>query len=150
MSDELNEGQVEEVVSKATRVRCFALTTHANGEFTGFDIVDLVRRFADQQDGIRFVIGQLEKCPETGRIHLQWYLQCHNPGTIASVKRKLRRFDERLNSTHIEIAQGTADDNIRYCTKESSRYCPEGSVAEDVSVRFGQAHRGAGRGAGKL
>lgn len=141
----------DEVSTQATRVRCFCLTTHTGGDgLSEFDIVELVRRFANEQDGVRFVIGQLEKCPDTGRIHFQWYLQCHNPGTIASVKRKLRRVDERLNTTHIEIAQGTSDQNIEYCSKQSSRYVPEGATPEQCAVRHGQAHVGAGRGAGKL
>ena len=139
----------DRVTNGAARVRCFCGTTHTSDGFSERDILTNLEQFAREQEQVRFFIGQLEQCPDTGRVHCQWYVQLHNPGTIASLKRKLRRVDERLNTSHLEVAQGSADDNIAYCSKESSRYVPDGSTVDQNAIRVGQVHRGAGRGAGE-
>lgn len=62
--------------------------------------------------------GQLERCPRTGRLHVQAYAAFTNARTLGAVKRV---FGEQA---HLEPARGTYSDNLRYCTKEESRVRP--------------------------
>lgn len=138
-----------EVRDGARRVRAWCITVNSGERFSIRDIVAKLGEFARGCDQVRFFIGQCEKCPSTGREHFQAYLQLHNPNTLQACKRKLRVYDERFNTVHLEPANGSADDNIAYCTKEDSRHVPEGFSPEEASIRHGEVHHGAGRGAGK-
>lgn len=66
-------------------------------------------------DRVRFIICQLERCPDTQRLHLQGYVE-----TTSSV-----RFGHLHRHIHpglsLRVANGTADENIAYCTKDESR-----------------------------
>ncbi len=66
----------------------------------------------------KFVVGQLEQCPESGRRHVQSYIEFAKPqrGTkLASV------LGIATDSYRFEVARGTSDQNISYCTKSESR-----------------------------
>lgn len=68
--------------------------------------------------GVTFIIGQLELCPGTGRRHIQSYIEFKRAqrGTrIANV------LGVPADSVHFQIANGSCDQNIAYCTKEASR-----------------------------
>lgn len=64
--------------------------------------------------GIVYGIGQLERAPTTGRLHLQAYVE------LAS-KRTLSVLSDWLPGAHFEIARGTAAANIEYCSKSDTR-----------------------------
>lgn len=64
-----------------------------------------------------YYIYQREKCPETGRIHIQGYAEFDRQLDLNVVKSSV--FDD--NTIHIERARGNAQQNIQYCSKSSSR-----------------------------
>jgi len=67
-----------------------------------------------------FVCGE-EVCPNTGRRHLQGYLELKQNQTLVALKknRKIFSSEEALgHSVHLTPANGTAEQNIAYCSKE--------------------------------
>jgi len=56
------------------------------------------------------IVGD-ETCPNTGKKHGQGYVQFKNGKTLSAA---IKQFKPR----HIEIAKGTAEQNIKYCSKE--------------------------------
>lgn len=55
-----------------------------------------------------------EVCPETGRHHFQCYVQLKTKKTLSWMKSNVDEI------AHFEVAQGSADDNYRYCTKDGN------------------------------
>lgn len=64
--------------------------------------------------GVKFFIAQLEIAPTTGQKHIQGYVQLSRQQRLSWLK-KLRP------GAHWEVAKGSADENIRYCSKSDSR-----------------------------
>lgn len=60
---------------------------------------------------IQFVVWQLEK-GESGTPHYQGYCQMKNPVALPTVKAVI------CETAHLEIAKGTSEQNVTYCTKE--------------------------------
>ncbi len=56
------------------------------------------------------IVGQ-ETCPDTDRLHFQCYAVYPNARTWASVKTEFAPH-------HVEVAKGSAKQNIKYCSKE--------------------------------
>lgn len=70
----------------------------------------------EKYPGLRYLVYQLEKCPETGRLHWQAYCEFENTQRYAAVKKLFN--DE---TAHISIPKGNAEQNKTYCTKENTR-----------------------------
>lgn len=51
-----------------------------------------------------------EICPETGKKHLQCYVSLHT-------KKRLTAMQKLFPKAHLEIAAGTPEHNIKYCSK---------------------------------
>lgn len=66
------------------------------------------------QLGARALIGQIEKCPETGRLHAQYAARFHSTIRMSALKKK-RKGD------HFEMIR-RRDSAIAYCSKEQTRY----------------------------
>lgn len=66
--------------------------------------------FFDHSD-IQYIIYGNEVCPKTGRPHKQGYVQFIKRMRLTGVK----KLD---SSAHWEIAKGTPDENVTYCSKE--------------------------------
>lgn len=64
---------------------------------------------------VRYAIGQLEKCPNTGRLHWQVYAELTKPCRISAVKGIFGR------RAHIEFRKGSKHQAVEYCTKEDTR-----------------------------
>lgn len=62
-----------------------------------------------------WMVVQLEQAPTTGQLHWQGTLYFKNPRTLTGVKRLLSR------TVHLEIARGSFDQQLKYCTKEETR-----------------------------
>ena len=62
-----------------------------------------------------FMLFQMEKCPSTGKLHLQGYLQMKKKSRMNRVKSFLPR------GTHLENMRGTVQEAIAYCSKEETR-----------------------------
>lgn len=61
--------------------------------------------------GVQYIICGVEKCPTTGKIHIQGYLYYKNAVSFKSVKTVMRE-------SHWEKAKGTAEQNKKYCSKD--------------------------------
>lgn len=76
----------------------------------------------DPDGTIRYFVGTTERCPETGRSHIQGYVQFSEPVRITHPQAVFG------SSGHYELARGTPQQNEDYCTKNE---------ADGVTVRFG-------------
>lgn len=65
---------------------------------------------------IVFIVGQMEICPTTNKVHYQVYLQCKQPVRFTQVKTMLG-----CDWAHIEESRGSCQQNIDYCTKTETR-----------------------------
>lgn len=72
--------------------------------------------FLKEGDVIKFAVWQLERCPDTGNLHLQGYAELRSPMRLAAFKRALG--DDRA---HVEVRRGSAAQAIAYCEKPESR-----------------------------
>jgi len=66
-------------------------------------------------DVLSYVIFGKETCPDTGRPHLQGYLQCKGKPRRRTLKES---FGPSLVTMHLQRAKGTWQQNYTYCTKE--------------------------------
>lgn len=84
--------------------------------FTSFEYdeksVDALKLKAESAELLCF---QEEKCPNTGRRHLQGYVRFHGNKRLAWVKTWLGD-----PAAHLEIAKGTPRSNLDYCSKDES------------------------------
>lgn len=80
---------------------------------------------------ITFVIGQLERCPTTGRPHIQAYLKCEKL-TFNTIKKVLPP------TAHIEVSRSSPQANVNYVTKSKTRMSPHVYVGEPPK---GAGHR---------
>lgn len=74
----------------------------------------------------RALIGQIEKCPTTNRIHAQYAVRFDKTTRMSALK-KLRKKD------HFEIIRDRAA-SIKYCTKDETRYSPNFVKFGDVPI----------------
>jgi len=68
-----------------------------------------------EADDITFVTGQPEISPETGKEHLQLYVEVKAPITFKTFK---KRYGKHL---HVEARKGTQEQAILYCKKKETR-----------------------------
>jgi hypothetical protein len=99
-------------MARAKRARgwCFTLFN-----FLPLHVIRLRELGRDGSD-FRYVIFGRERCPETGKRHLQGYLYRSSKATMDGVKRIL---GDGFRHIHLEPAKGTAAQNREYCTKEA-------------------------------
>lgn len=75
--------------------------------------------------GIRYLVCQLERAPNTRRLHLQGYVQLLAPQRLSWLKKNLS------GTAHWARAYGSYDQNEAYCSKAETRV--------DGPWRFGEA-----------
>lgn len=68
------------------------------------------------EEKIRYMIYQKEKCPKTGKEHYQGYAEFFNKITIPTFKRFIND-----NTAHCEIRKGTREQAKAYCMKSESQ-----------------------------
>lgn len=104
--------------------------------FTIFNYIDpkedLVESYEEQNRSkkagnfkINYSCWQEEKCPDTGRSHIQGYVQLDRPCRFTALK-KLEGISEFIGdgtweTAHFEPAKGSQEQNERYCGKLDSR-----------------------------
>lgn len=103
---------------------CFTINN-----FTPIELDTIVRKFWTSNakgewdpikcDQVKFVIFQGER-GENGTPHLQGYIHFSRSMKLGMVKKFLG-----TDRCHLEIAKGSLDDNITYCSKLESRLWPE-------------------------
>lgn len=79
---------------------------------------------------VKFHIYQGESCPKTYRFHWQGYIILKNSARLSALK-------AWMPTAHWEIAGGTTEQNIAYCTKESTRYCDPVQYGDPDEVKQG-------------
>nr|WAE42297.1 MAG: replication associated protein [Cressdnaviricota sp.] len=78
--------------------------------------------FTEKHNEIKFIppmtylIYQLERCPESGKLHYQGYVEFDCAIRISAVKKTFN-----CDTMHLETRLGTQDEAIAYCRKEESR-----------------------------
>lgn len=87
------------------RCRCWA--------FTAFNTQEHPKDSWGNWD-LRYGVYQLERAPDTGRLHFQGYLVFNDSVRMGLVSRL-------LPGAHLEQAKGDAQQNTEYCTKQESR-----------------------------
>ncbi len=65
--------------------------------------------------GIKYIVWQLERCPDTDRIHIQGYVELQRSQDVEWLKRNVSR------SAHYEFRRGTSEEADAYCRKENTR-----------------------------
>jgi len=65
---------------------------------------------------MRYLVYQLERCPDTGKLHFQGYVEFKRSVKMGGVKKALGN-----NKVHLEPREGTRDEARGYCMKEESR-----------------------------
>lgn len=90
----------------------YAKKVSRNWCFTSFDC----SKTFDVSDHIKYIVWQREKCPRTGHLHLQGYVEFRKPCRFRQAKTWLG--DPRI---HIESRRGSRNDAILYCKKNETR-----------------------------
>lgn len=86
-------------------------------QFTLFDYDGKDEERLRDCDGISYIVFGRELCPNTGRPHLQGYLECKQRKTMGGVKKLFAR-----DSVHLEIASRDQKTNREYCIKNGDYY----------------------------
>lgn len=95
---------------RSSRFALFAMAQARNWCFTIHDPASIW----EEDPRERYVVWQLESCPETGRKHLQGYVEFNKQLRLAALK--------KLHPTaHWEARRGTRDQARAYCMKEETR-----------------------------
>lgn len=69
----------------------------------------------ESRQAFQFICYGLEKCPNSGKMHHQGFLQCLSATTLRSVKRLLG-----LPEVHLEKMRGTPEEAVFYCKKDGA------------------------------
>lgn len=96
-------------VSKNNSVRRYCFTIHYNEERT-WDRASIDRA------NVKLLIAQQEKCPTTGSLHWQGYVEFGKTCRISAAKKILG-----CDWANLRIANGSREDNYVYCSKEESK-----------------------------
>lgn len=85
-----------------------------NCEDSSLNFGELVKKISET-DGVEYIIAQVERGHETGRLHLQFYLQLSRSQRLNWLKAKISE------QAHFEKARGSVEENRKYCMKEDTR-----------------------------
>lgn len=98
-----------------TKSRGWAFTLN---NYTQRELDILMSRDFLPNNPVTYLCFGKELAPETGTPHLQGYIFFKNPVGLAFAKETV--CDE--NTVHMEVAKGTPDQNIKYCSKSGDFY----------------------------
>lgn len=110
------------------QAKCWMITLNMTDDPTDAESKIRLQRFnaGCQVHPCSFAVFQPEIAPETGRHHVQAYVEMAKPCSLKKLK------DHFGKSIHAEIRAGTQQQAIDYCTKLDTRV-PDGEI-----VRFGE------------
>lgn len=87
------------------------------GALYDIDFKDKCDKLSKQPDcPFKYIVTQLEKCPETGKLHWQTYIEWKNRVRFQSIK---KAFDNE--TYHLKPRKGTQEQARAYCMKTDSR-----------------------------
>jgi hypothetical protein len=87
----------------------FWLITFWHGSARFAEIVE------EHKERVRYACWQDEVCPESGREHVQAYIELRNPDRFTGIKRKFG------DDSHVERRQGSREQARDYCRKAETR-----------------------------
>ncbi len=93
-----------------TRGRDWCFTSYAESMY------DKLKNCNIEKNSIYYLIYQLEKCPETGKEHVQGFVQFKNARLMEGVKKVFK--DKTM---HLEQRMGSVEKAAGYCKKDESR-----------------------------
>ena len=96
---------------RKAKARCWVLTEHDTKKFTTWKEFDI------ECQKIRYFCYQLEQCPETGKIHIQGYIEFYDQVRMGQVKSRLGS-----DKVHLEVRKGTRIQARDYARKDDSPY----------------------------
>lgn len=101
-------------------------TTRRGSEVVHRDDIERLKKCLDPSNGLlRYFVYQIEKCPNTGRPHVQGYLELQKSTRHAAVKKLFSDPDHQV-SVHVDGSRKGYAANKEYCTKEKNK---DGTVA---------------------
>lgn len=93
----------------------FKMSQFRNVMFTDYDIERKNFWLGLVDETANFVIFQKEKCPSTGKLHLQGYMELEKRIRFGALKKLVGE------KVHLEKRKGNQGQAIKYCSKEESR-----------------------------
>ncbi len=83
-----------------------------DAEINGVEIDVEEDHIQDIKEKFQYIIYGRERCPTTGKRHLQGYCYFKNAKSLSAVKKLFK--DDTI---HLEAAKGSTAQNIKYCSK---------------------------------
>lgn len=102
--------------SRPIRGRSWAFTCQVGP--TSTDGHKLVRAALESMAKVTFIVCQLEVAPTTNQRHVQGYVHFNEGVTLSQIKNHL---NPKGFFPHLEVARGSVEENVKYCTKEETR-----------------------------
>lgn len=93
---------------------------HVWEEDSGQEVMDTLVNMWNSAIGVTSLVFQLERCPNTERLHLQGFVQFAKRIRMHQAKEALKP-QPALCSIHLEKRRGTAGQAWQYCTKAETR-----------------------------
>ena len=114
--EENDESKTIGIKRRRQRRWCFTIYPHkhAYGKFP-MPSGGYIHPFAESR--VRYLIYNTERCPKTGTLHLQGYLECMSPVDFLVVKRDILQ----SMTANIREAKGSAAQNREYCSKSRTQ-----------------------------
>lgn len=86
--------------------------------FTAYNGLDWLKQAYEGQlsANVKFIQFSLEKCPSTGRIHAQGYVELRN----AAAGSTFQKYFKPCGEIHVDVAKGDQASNLKYTSKEES------------------------------
>lgn len=121
---------IEQVSADGDRGRKFVFTLWRDNQ-PDWDINKVEKNVA------RYIVAQCERCPKTGKLHWQGYIQLMEQHRITSA-RKIIGMVKNAGWVRPQAQHATNDDARNYCMKEETR------VAEIPRIEYGKFTDGRG------
>lgn len=101
--------------------------------FTSFKLDNYENWKNLDNDNIKYMVYQMECCPETGKHHIQGYIELKRKLVMKSVKKLLND-----NTVHLEIRKGKDIEARAYCMKDESRIMDIVEIGEFIANKQGE------------
>jgi len=82
---------------------------------------DDIREPTELPEGVGYLVYQRELCPDSGREHIQGYVQFSKQYRLLQAKSRVQSMFSTGSSPRMALANGTPEQNRVYCTKSESR-----------------------------
>lgn len=101
------------MVREQARRWCF--THHLSGQDPQVPIQEWFEDLPEEfRKRLKYAVMQYERCPSTGRLHVQGALSFKEPTRMANIKKT-------LSTAHLAVMAATGTEGFDYCQKEESR-----------------------------